>query len=147
MANVAEPPVEILYQSASCLVVLKPAGLATQAPPQFDSLERRLREWLAPMHPERPFVYLGVPHRLDRPVSGAIAFATRRRAAFKLSRQFERREVKKLYWAIVEGHVDPPEGVWTDHVRKVYGTPRAEIVPSDHPDAQFAQLRYRTLGY
>jgi 23S rRNA pseudouridine1911/1915/1917 synthase len=138
-------PVEILYQSASCLGVLKPAGLATQAPPQFDSLERRLRAWLAACHPERPFIYLGVPHRLDRPVSGAMVFATRRRAAFKLSRQFERREVKKLYWARVEGTVDPPEGVWTNHMRKVYGKPRAEIVPAEHPDAQFAQLRYRTL--
>ena len=137
---------EILYQSASCLVVLKPAGLATQAPPQFDSLERRLRAWLAERDPERDFVYLGVPHRLDRPVSGAIVFATRRRAAFKLSRQFERREVKKLYWACVEDAVAPPEGTWTDHLRKVYGHPRAEVVSCEHPDAQHAVLHYRTIG-
>ncbi|HVX12415.1 MAG TPA: RluA family pseudouridine synthase [Pirellulales bacterium] len=142
----ADPPVEILYRSAACLVVQKPAGLATQAPPQFDSLERRLRSWLAACHPELPFIYLGVPHRLDRPVSGAIVFATRRRAAFKLSRQFERREVTKVYWACVEGAVDPPDGAWTDFMRKVYGQPRAEIVAADHPDAQSARLRYRTLG-
>lgn len=141
----ALPPVDILYQSASCLVLLKPAGLATQAPPQFDSLERRLREWLAACHPQRNFVYLGVPHRLDRPVSGAIVFATRRRAAFKLSRQFERREVKKLYWARVEGTVEPPNGTWIDHLRKVYGKPRAELVPADHVDARPAKLHYRTL--
>lgn len=140
------PPVDVLYQSASCLVVLKPAGLATQAQPQFDSLERRLRQWLANCHPERSFIYLGVPHRLDRPVSGAIVFATRRRAAFKLSRQFERREVKKLYWAQVEGVIEPPAGTWIDHMRKVYGQPRAEIVPADHADAQRAELRYRTLA-
>lgn len=139
------PPVDILYQSASCLVVLKPAGLATQAPPQFDSLERRLRAWLATDHPERSFVYLGVPHRLDRPVSGAIVFATRRRAACKLSRQFERREVRKLYWARVEGLVEPTNGAWIDHVRKVYGQPRAEIVPADHADARRAELSYRTI--
>jgi 23S rRNA pseudouridine1911/1915/1917 synthase len=101
---------------------------------------------LAASHPELPFIYLGVPHRLDRPVSGAIVFATRRRAAFKLSRQFERRQVKKLYWACVEGMVNPPGGEWTDHMRKVYGQPRAEIVLAGHPGAQLAKLRYRTLG-
>lgn len=135
----------IRYQSATCLVVNKPAGLATQAPAQFDSLERRLRAWLAERTPERDFVYLGVPHRLDRPVSGAIVFATRRRAAFKLSRQFERRQVKKIYWACVEGRVEPPEGTWTDHIRKIYGHPRAEIVSADQPDARPAILHYRTL--
>lgn len=141
----ASPPVDILYQSASCLVVLKPAGLATQAPPQFESLERRLREWLAECHPERSFIYLGVPHRLDRPVSGAIVFTTRRRAAFKLSRQFERREVKKVYWARVEGAVQPAAGTWIDQMRKIYGHPRAEIVSADHAAAQRAELRYRTI--
>ena len=146
--NSPYPPslVEILYQAASCLVVLKPAGLATQAPPQFDSLERRLRAWLAECQPQHDFVYLGVPHRLDRPVSGAIVFATRKRAAFKLSRQFERRQVKKLYWACVENRVDPGEGTWSDYLRKVYGHPRAEVVAAEHPDARLAVLRYRTLG-
>jgi len=143
---VGPAPIDILHQSASCLVINKRAGLATQAPAQFDSLERRLRAWLAEQNPEREFIYLGVPHRLDRPVSGAIVFATRRRAAFKLSRQFERRQVKKLYWACVEGRVQPPEGTWTDHLRKVYGHPRAEVVPAEHPDAQHAVLHYRTLG-
>ena len=141
-----QPPVEVLYESTSCLAVLKPAGLATQAPSQYDSLERRLRAWLTECHPERPFIYLGVPHRLDRPVSGAMVFAIRRRAAFKLARQFERREVQKLYWTLVEGEVEPAAGVWTDHMRKVYGKPRAEIVPAEHPEAQLATLSYRTLG-
>ena len=141
-----DPPVEILYQSPACLVALKPAGLATQAPPQFDSLERRLRAWLGQLPSPHEHVYLGVPHRLDRPVSGAIVFALRRRAAFKLSRQFERREVKKVYWACVEGRVEPASGTWTDTMRKVYGHPRAEVVPADHPDAQTAVLDYRTLG-
>jgi 23S rRNA pseudouridine1911/1915/1917 synthase len=142
----SQPSIDVLYQSASCLVVMKPAGLATQAPAQFDSLERRIREWLKKQSPEREFVYLGVPHRLDRPVSGAIVFATRRRAAFKLSRQFERRQVRKLYWACVEGEVHPTEGTWTDYVRKIYGRPRAEIVHSDEVDAQVAILHYRTIG-
>ncbi|HWB10626.1 MAG TPA: RluA family pseudouridine synthase [Pirellulales bacterium] len=145
MRSPDDPPVEILYQSPACLVVMKPAGLATQAPAQFDSLERRLRTWLGRFPSPHGHIYLGVPHRLDRPVSGAIVFALRRRAAFKLSRQFERREVKKVYWACVEGQVEPADGTWADTMRKVYGHPRAELVPADHPDAQKAVLHYRTL--
>ncbi|HEX5443443.1 MAG TPA: RluA family pseudouridine synthase, partial [Pirellulales bacterium] len=138
--------IELLYESGACLVVRKPAGLATQAPAQFDSLEKRIRAWLAQREPRAEYVYLAVPHRLDRPVSGAMLFATRRRAAFKISRQFERREIKKIYWACVEGRVEPSEGTWTDHLRKIYGHPRAEVVDPEAAGAQLAVLRYRTLG-
>jgi RluA family pseudouridine synthase len=134
---------DILYEDGPVLVVNKPAGLATQAPPQFDSLESRVRRFLA----ERAGAasYLGVPHRLDRPVSGAILFATQRRAAFKLSRQFERRTIDKQYVAAVRGSVEPAAGAWTDHLRKVYGHPRAEIVTETEPGAQLAVLHYETI--
>jgi 23S rRNA-/tRNA-specific pseudouridylate synthase len=127
-------------------VVLKPAGLATQAPAQFDSLEARLRQWLDERSPQPGPVYLAVPHRLDRPVSGCMLFATRRRTGHKLSLQFERREVRKIYWACVEGRVEPAEGSWTDHLRKIYGQPRAELVGADDPQGRTAVLHYRTLG-
>lgn len=138
--------IELLYESGPCLVVFKPAGLATQAPPQFDSLEARLKIWLAQRQAQAGPVYLAVPHRLDRPVSGAMLFATRRRAAFKISRQFERRQVKKVYWACVEGEVRPAEGTWTDHLRKVQGHPRAELVAAGAPGGRLAVLHYRTFG-
>jgi len=140
------PGFQILFEEGPCLVVCKPPGLPTQAPPGIDSLEVRIKSFLkhrdAPPHD----VYLGIPHRLDRPASGAIVFATRRRAAHKLARQFEHREIKKLYWALVENLPDPPAGTWQDHLRKVYGKPQAEVVPPDHPEARLAVLHYRTLA-
>ncbi|HUY90023.1 MAG TPA: RluA family pseudouridine synthase [Pirellulales bacterium] len=141
-----ESSVHVLYESGPCLAVLKPAGLATQAPPGIDSLEVRIKSLLAERNPQHESVYLAVPHRLDRPVSGAMIFATRRRAAHKISQQFEHREVRKTYWACVEGEVSPAAGTWTDHMRKVYGHPQAEIVPAEHPEARRAVLHYRTLG-
>ncbi len=137
---------DILYDDGPCLVVCKPPGLATQAPPGIDSLEVRVKSFLAG-RAERPGeVYLGVPHRLDRPASGAIVFATRRRAAQRLARQFELRTVKKLYWAWVDGRPDPPAGTWQDYLRKVYGKPQAEVVPAEHPEGRPAVLHYRTLA-
>jgi 23S rRNA pseudouridine1911/1915/1917 synthase len=137
---------QILYENGPCLAVCKPPGLPTQAPPGIDSLELRIRALLKARDNPPCDVYLGIPHRLDRPASGAMVFATRRRAAHKLSLQFEHRTVKKLYWACVEGRVDPPQGTWQDFLRKVYGRPLAEVVPSDHPDAKSAVLHYRTLA-
>jgi 23S rRNA pseudouridine1911/1915/1917 synthase len=141
-----DPGFQILYEEGPCLVVCKPSGLPTQAPPGIDSLEVRIKAFLQDRdHPEHD-VYLGVPHRLDRPASGAMVFTTRRRAAQKLSKQFEHREVNKLYWACVEGRPDPPAGTWQDYLRKVYGKPQAEVVPPDHPEARLAILHYRTLS-
>lgn len=138
--------VDVLYRQGPTLVVLKPAGLLTQAPPGIDSVECRLRNLLAG-ELARPAseVYLGVPHRLDRPVSGPLLFALAKPAARKLSRQFERRQVHKLYWAAVAGQVTPSEGAWLDWMRKVPGEPRGELVDATHPEAQQAVLHYRVL--
>ena len=65
---------EILFEDDALLAVAKPPGIATQAPPGIDSLELRVKTYLAGQR-QPADVYLGIPHRLDRPVSGAILFA------------------------------------------------------------------------
>jgi len=137
---------EILYESEACLVVSKPPGLLTQAPPGIDSLEVRIKDFLRRRENRQGDVYLGVPHRIDRPASGAIVFGKSRRATRRLTEQFEHRAVTKLYWACVEGEVDPAEGTWRDFLRKVPGEARAETVDADHPEARVAVLHYRTLA-
>jgi 23S rRNA pseudouridine1911/1915/1917 synthase len=141
-----QPGFDILYESDTCLVVGKPPGLPTQAPAGIDSLEVRVKEYLRRGRDEPGPVYLGVPHRLDRPASGALVFGKTRRATRKLSRQFERRTVTKVYWACLEGCVAPASGTWRDYVRKVPGEARAQVVEAHHPEAQVAVLGYRTLG-
>ncbi|MEE3220671.1 MAG: pseudouridine synthase, partial [Planctomycetota bacterium] len=80
--------VEILYEEGPCLVVLKPSGILTQAPPGIDSMEVRLKSFLSERDNKPGNIYLGVPHRLDRPVSGAMLFARHVRACRRLSEQF-----------------------------------------------------------
>jgi 23S rRNA pseudouridine1911/1915/1917 synthase len=171
-ASRADRGFEILYEQGACLAVCKPAGLPTQAPAGIESLETRLKAYLlarreaAPDAVAFPFnpksglglsspqgkiqnpksLYLALPHRLDRAVSGAMVFATERAAARKLSRQFERRQVKKIYWACVAGPVEPPAGTWSDLLWKVHGQPRAVVVDAAHPGGRQATLHYRTLG-
>ena len=89
-------------------------------------------------------VYLGIPHRLDRVCSGAIVFADNPKAARKLARQFERRQVRKTYWAVrLEARIEAASGTWTDFIRKIPEEPRAEVVPADHPDVREAVLHYK----
>jgi 23S rRNA pseudouridine1911/1915/1917 synthase len=137
---------DLLYENGPCLAVSKPAGLLTQAPPGIDSLEVRIKAFLKERDHKPGNVYLGVPHRLDRPASGAMVFAKHVRAARRLSEQFEGRLVRKIYWACVSGEVTPAEGCWSDVVRKVPDEARAEIVAPDATDGRRATLRYRTVG-
>ena len=136
---------QILYESDPCLVVCKPPGLLTQAPPGIESLETRIKEFLRRRDDPPGEIYLGVPHRIDRPASGAMLLGKSRSGTRRLAEQFEHRLVRKVYWACVDGEVSPPQGTWSAHVRKVPGEARAEVVAPDHPDARLAVLHYRTL--
>lgn len=145
MTHGRAPVVDILYEDDHCLAVCKPAGVATQAPPGIESIEVRLRSYLANRNGSHD-PYLAILHRLDRPVSGVILFATRKKAARKISKQFERRTVKKTYWACVEGKIDPTEGYWRDRIRKVPGIARAEIVDETHMEGRDGILHYLVRG-
>jgi len=141
------PGFDILHEDDARLVAAKPGGLLTQAPLGIDSLEVRIKRYLQSRGEPGAEIYLGVPHRLDRPASGAIVFAKTRKAAQKISVQFERRFVEKTYWALVSGHVEPAEATWTDHLKKIYGQPRTMIVDSSDTAGQHAVLHYRTLRH
>lgn len=136
----------ILHRDGPCIVVNKPGGLLTQAAPHIDSLSLRIKDYLKRLEQKTGNVYLGMPHRLDRPVSGALVVARHVRAARRLSKQFEERTVGKRYWAWVDGRVVEDTGCWEDSVRKIPDVAQAEVVPPDHPDAKPARLRYRVLA-
>ncbi len=120
----------LLFEDEHCLAIWKAAGQFTQglwAPPGEQTLETEVRAHLRPADPAS--VYLGIVHRLDRPVSGVLVWAKTAKAARRLSQQFERRSVEKEYWAIVEAtgpksYEDPvadelhpgtpAEGTWQD---------------------------------
>jgi RluA family pseudouridine synthase len=136
---------DILYDSGPVLVVNKPAGLLTQAPAGIDSLEVQVKQFYREREDKEGNIYLGLPHRLDRPVSGAIVFARHVRAAQRLSTQFENRTVSKVYWAVVEGDVEPDEDTWTDHLHKRHGMAQSIVVPANDPRGKIAVMRYRVL--
>jgi RluA family pseudouridine synthase len=140
------PGFEILHEDAAILVVNKPPCLLTQAPLGIDSLEVRIKRLLQDRGVPADEVYLGVPHRIDRPASGVIVFAKTLKAAQNISKQFERRFVHKTYLALAQGNVDPAEGTWTDHLKKTYGKPQSQVVAEGDPGGQLAVLHYKVAG-
>ena len=89
--------------------------------------------------------YVGVPHRLDRPVSGAMVLGLNKPATRRLAELFQKREVQKIYWAVVRGSIVDDSGIWSDFMRKIPDQAKSEVVAHDHPDAQLAILNYQVI--
>jgi RluA family pseudouridine synthase len=132
---------EILHEDTHVVVVNKPAGLSTTAPKTSGpTLEALAREYLRATDSVAP--YVGLVHRLDRPVSGVLLIAKTRRDARRLSRQFEGRLVCKEYWAVVEGTAPEGGATWEDWLcREDTGLGRVQACSPGTPRAQHARTR------
>jgi 23S rRNA pseudouridine1911/1915/1917 synthase len=135
----------ILFEDNHCIAINKPAGMpAAHFGGTVETADRAVKRYLKDKYHKPGNVFLGVVHRLDRPVSGVLLFARTTKAAARLSDQFRSASVEKTYWALVEGNPTPSEGRienWLfhdDHARRV----RAAS-PMD-ASARHARLRYRT---
>jgi 23S rRNA pseudouridine1911/1915/1917 synthase len=141
---------QILYEDNHLIVVVKPAPLLTQGVPAgVPTLEAMVKAYIKEKYQKAGNVYLGIPHRLDRPVSGVIAFARNTKAARRMAEQFQAHEVRKVYRALVEpsptGELPPAEGRWLDWLQKFPEEARTERVDAATPGAKRASLRFRLL--
>ena len=138
-------PPNILYEDNHLLVVEKPENLPVQADASGDEdLLSVLKAYIKEKYHKPGEVYLGLVHRLDRPVGGVMVFARTSKAAARLTAQFKDRRAKKRYVAIVDG--DPkPNGECTDWLLKDEATNTTRVVGENTPGAKRAVLRYLTL--
>jgi 23S rRNA pseudouridine1911/1915/1917 synthase len=138
--------ITLLFEDHHLLVVNKPAPLLTQAPAGLPSLEALAKAYVKAKYNKPAGVYLGIPHRLDRPVSGVVCFARNTKAAQRIHQQFQEHRVRKVYWALVEGEVKPDADTWEDWVRKRPEESRVERAAEGEPGAKLALLGYRVLA-
>jgi len=140
------PPLTILCEDGPVLAVNKPAGLLTQGVPQgLPTLESQVRDYIKQKYAKPGNVYLGIPHRLDRPTSGVIVFARNSKAAARLAEQFHDRRVRKEYLAIVEGVPQASKELLTDWLLKDAARSHVERVSPESPGAKEASLHYEVL--
>jgi 23S rRNA pseudouridine1911/1915/1917 synthase len=137
---------EVLYEDNHLLAIAKPPGLPTQgAAAGRPSLVMLAKQYLKRKYRKPGNVYLGVVSRLDSPTSGVVVLARTSKAAARISQQFRQRKVAKIYWAIVEGLVEPPSAECIEWVAKDERLQRMAVVPKTRSGAQEARLSYRRL--
>lgn len=139
-------PQSVLYEDNHCLVVNKPPRLLTVGDQTQDqNLLDLAKEYLKQKYGKPGDVFLGVVHRLDRPVSGVVLFARTSKAASRLAEQFRTHTMRKVYWACVSGAVQKPEGILEDWLLKDREDNFTTVVPAGTPDAKPCRLTYRQL--
>jgi 23S rRNA pseudouridine1911/1915/1917 synthase len=141
------PPLEILYEDNHCLAVLKPSGvLSTHFEGKDETLDRQVKRYLKEKHQKPGNVFLGIVHRLDKPVSGVLMFARTSKAAARLAEQFRQGTVEKVYWAIVEGEVPRQAGSLEDWLKKDEDAGRVLVVEPRTTGSRQALLHYQRKG-
>lgn len=141
------PPLRVLYEDNHLLVVDKPAGLASQgAAENEESCVTQARDYLKRTYDKPGNVYLGVVSRLDLPTTGVLLFARTSKAAARLSEAFKTREVRKTYWALVEGKVMPPKGELFDWLCDDPERRSSRICDERSSGAKEARLSFRVLA-
>ncbi len=139
-----EDRIEVLYEDNHLLGLYKPAGMLIQGDRTRDlSLLDWAKNWLKNRYMKPGKVFLGLVHRLDRPVAGAVLFARTSKAAGRLSAQIREHKIKKTYWAIVQGRPSPTESESKVFLKKT--SSKSIITGPQDPSARAAQLSYRVL--
>ena len=138
--------IRVLYEDNHLLVVEKPANVPVQADASGDEdLLTACKGYVKEKYQKPGEVYLGLVHRLDRPVGGVMVFARTSKAAARLTEQFSAHRAEKRYAAVVEGSA-PGEGRLSDFLWKDERTNTTSVVPEGTAGAKLAKLSYRTLA-
>lgn len=138
--------VGIVYEDNHLLVAVKPPNLPAQADASGDEdLLSLLKAYVAERYGKPGAVYLGLVHRLDRPVGGLMVFARTSKAAARLSAQVREKALSREYVAAVRGEA-PARGELTDWLYKDARTNTVRVVPEGTAGARPANLRYALAG-
>ncbi|WP_410768490.1 RluA family pseudouridine synthase [Fontibacillus sp. BL9] len=141
------PAMAILYEDNHLLGIEKPVNVPTQEDASGDpDLLTLLKEDIRERYRKPGNVYLGLVHRLDRPVGGAMIFAKTSKAASRLSDAVRTRRFDKCYTAVVRGLPPGQSGRLTDTLLKDERTNTVSVVPKGTPGGKEAILDYRVLG-
>ena len=138
---------EILYEDNHIIAVNKAVGEIVQGDKTGDKpLSDVVKAYIKEKYNKPGEVFLGVTHRIDRPTSGVVLFARTSKALTRLNEMFKKHdEIKKTYWAIVQGRPPMQEGHLENWLLRNERQNKSFVVKSETKDAKQASLAYRTL--
>ncbi len=137
----------VLYEDNHILIVNKPAGEIVQGDKTGDTpLSEKAKEYIKKKYNKPGQVYLGVVHRLDRPTTGVLIFARTDKALSRLNNMLRDHEIKKTYWAVVEGIPNELSGKLVNFLKKNPETNKSKVVSKKTSGAQEAILSYEHVA-
>ena len=140
-------PKDILYEDNHLIVVNKHCGELVQPDRESDeALENDIKAMIKVRDHKPGDVFLGVVHRIDRPVSGAVVFAKTSKALTRLNEMIRNGEIRKTYWAITEATPNPEQGSLTHYIVRDGRTNRSRAYDKPKADGKKAMLNYQVLG-
>ncbi len=139
---------DVLYEDNHLLVVVKPKNMPIMADDSGDlDLQTALKAWLKEKYDKPGNVFLGIVHRLDRPVGGVMVFAKTSKAASRLSAQIRDQETGKSYRVIVHGIPENMNGRLRHFLLKNTETRNVSVVSQNTPGAKEALMDYQMLDH
>ena len=138
--------VKVLFEDNHIIVAIKPAGVLSQSDGSSDpDMLTILKAYIKEEYSKPGEVYLGLVHRLDRPVSGVMVFARTSKAASRLSEQIRMRKVEKIYRCVVKGILEG-EGRLENFISKDEDKNIVTVIDKEKPGYKASYLDYRALA-
>lgn len=134
---------EVLYEDNHVIVVFKPANILSQGDATGDKdILNLVKEYIKERYNKPGNVYIGLVHRLDRPVQGVMVFARSSKAAARLSKQIQNHEFEKHYLAVIRGKLNEKKGEFRDYLLK---QDDGNTIVTDSKNGKEAILRYEVI--
>ena len=138
----------VLYEDNHIIVVEKEPNMLSQSDITGDmDLLTIIKEYIKTKYNKPGNVYIGLVHRLDRPVGGIMVFARTSKAAKRLNEQIINHEFNKTYVAILDGILDKKKGKLTNYLYKDEKLKKSFVTDKNNKNAKLSELNYEVIGY
>ena len=137
----------VIYEDNHIIIVNKTASEIVQGDKTGDTpLSETVKQYLKEKYQKPGNVFIGVTHRLDRPVSGLVVFAKTSKALSRLNEMFKKGEVQKTYWAVVKNSPKELEGELVKYLVRNEKQNKSYAYEVEKPGSKKAILNYRVIG-
>lgn len=138
---------EVVYEDNHLIIVNKTASEIVQGDKTGDTpLSETVKAYLKEKYQKPGNVFIGVTHRLDRPVSGLVVFAKTGKALSRLNEMFRTGQVEKTYWAVVKNFPPSQEKILTHYLVRNEKQNKSYVYDKEVPNSKLAKLHYKLIG-
>ena len=139
---------QVVYEDKHIIIVFKQSGEIVQGDKTGDRpLSETVKEYIKAKYHKPGNVFLGVVHRLDRPVAGLVVFARTSKALARLNEMFRKGDIHKTYWAITKNMPKEPQATLTNWIVRNERQNKSYAYDREVPDSKKALLSYRVIGH